>query len=629
MAKRIMNTIATALLLCVLAATYVSGSMLVLVGAGYINAVKNNPDSVGDYTQTATFRRVTGEYMDALYAAVSGEKELDLPYNDEIAFFAYGLDTNMVYCSDKTIYDMPSFDSKYMESDSYIYYLKYSSGNFRGNDKASGVTESFEYSYTDAANNVFGNEQKYYSDAAMIIAVLPPDYGLSGYTYSRIEFALLKNGPQLLFVMAGVFLVCLSVLMSVNVRRRVIERFIAKVYSWIFFEFKLAVLIFVVWKDIGFFVSGQRNAFWVVTVLTLVPIFYVAYCGIRYRQGKFFKVSLFGFAYNLARELFDAVAPVSEPQIRFRRRAAALLAFGIVLPVLFFILTNILFGAEGVRITVGIYIALFIAVFVFVFLRYGKLLNDVCNLTSLTSVFALGGKLPRTKFEKTNDVYLLAKNVSEFDKAVDAAAEMKFRKSSKRFLEMSDALDEIRMQMDILSELTENAQGEMAEEVQARIKHIYGLMEDMQSSLLEEKPISAPVLKRIDLLDVMDDVLNTKIAQFSAAMLKIKVDIPDPPAYITADYSQIRSAFDILFTNTAMYAASGTNVEISLKKDGQNWIYTIVNDEDLVPSSPASGVAISTGLTVASEYVSINGGTLTKSSEGGRFTVALSFPAAR
>ena len=195
--------------------------------------------------------------------------------------------------------------------------------------------------------------------------------------------------------------------------------------------------------------------------------------------------------------------------------------------------------------------------------------------------------------------------------------------------EMSDALDEIRMQMDIISELAENSKDESAEETRVRIKHIYGLMEDMQSSLLEEKPISAPVLKRIDLLDVMDDVLNTKIAQFSAAMLKIKVDIPDPPAYITADYSQIRSAFDILFTNTAMYAASGTNVEISLKKDGQNWIYTIVNDEDLVPSSPASGVAISTGLTVASEYVSINGGTLTKSSEGGRFTVALSFPAAR
>ncbi|MBR6772914.1 MAG: HAMP domain-containing histidine kinase [Clostridia bacterium] len=628
MAKRIMNTIATALLLCVLAATYVSGSMLVLVGAGYVNAVKNNPDSVGDYTKTATFRRVTGEYMDALYAAVSGEKELDLPYRDDIAFFAYGLDTNMVYCSDKTIFDMPSFDSKYMESDSYIYYLKYSSGNFRGNDKASGVTESFEYSYTDAANTVFGNEQKYYSDAAMIIAVLPPDYGLEGYTYSRIEFTLLKNGAQLLFVALGVFLVCLSVLLSVNVRRRAIERFIAKVYSWIFFEFKLAVLAFVIWKLIGLYVTGQRTAFWVTSVLALVPIFYVAYCGIRYRQGRFFKVSLFVFAYNLARELFDAVSPVSDPQIRFRRRAAALLAFGIVLPILFFVLTNILFGAEGVRITAGVYIALFIAVFVFVFLRYGKLLNDVCNLTSLTSVFALGGKLPRTKFDKNNDVYRLAENVSDFDSAVDAAAEMKFRKSSKRFLEISDALDELKMQMDILDELARNPR-EDGEELLSRIKHIYDLMDEMQSALLEEKPISAPVLKRIDLLDVMDDVLNAKIAQFSAAMLKIKVDIPDPPAYITADYTQIRSAFDILFTNTAMYAASGTNVEISLKKDGQNWVYTIVNDEDLVPASPASGVAISTGLTVASEFVSINGGTLTKSSEGGRFTVSLSFPAAR
>ena len=629
MAKKVMKFIATALLLCVLAATYISGSMLVLVGAGYVKAVKENPDNVSDYTKTASFRHVTGEYMDALYAAVSSGENLVLPYDDEIAFFAYGLDTNMVFCSDKTVYDMPTFDSRYLESDSYIYYLKYSSGNYRGNDKASGVTESFEYSYTDATNAVFGNEQKYYSDAAMIIAVLPPSYGLSGYAYSRVEFTLLKNGPQLLFVMAGVFLVCLSALMSGKANRRTIEKFIAKVYSWIFFEVKLGVLIFVIWKIIGLFVTGQRNACLVMFVLTVTPIMYIAYCGIRYRQGKFFKVSLFVFGYNLARELFDAVAPVGDPQLRFRRRAAALLSFGIALPILFYVLTNLLFGAEGVRVTIGVYIALFIAVFVFIFVRYGKLLNDVCNLTRLTSVFALGEKLPAVKFEKNNDIRQLAENISHFDKAVDAAADMKSRKSSKKLLEMSDTLDELKIQMDIIRSSVEALEGNALEDAQGGLKNVYDLVEKMQTSLLEETPVVAPVLKRIDLLDVMDDVLNTKIAQFSAAKLKIKVDIPDPPAYITADYAHIRNVLDILFTNTVMHAASGTNVEISLKKDGQSWIYTISNAEDLFPISPSAGAAISTGLTDAEEFVTINGGTITKNSEDGKFTVTLKFPAAR
>ncbi|MBR4941110.1 MAG: HAMP domain-containing histidine kinase [Clostridia bacterium] len=629
MAKRVFNMIAAASMLFILVATYLSGAMLSLLGIGYFRAVKNNPDSVADYTQTSSFRRVTGEYMDALYAAVSGESPLELPYDDEIAFFAYGLDTNRVYCSDMTVFDMPSFDKKYMDSASYIYYLKYSSGNFRGSDKASGVTQSFEYSYTDAANLVFGNEQKYYSDAAMIVAVLPPDFGLTGYRYSRVEFFLLKNGAQLLFVTLGVFLVCLSVIMGASRRRKMVDRFIANLFLWVFFEFKVGFAALMTWIMAGQLLRGDIESFWVTFVLTFIPVFYIGYCGVRYHRGKFFRLSLCLTGYDMIKSLFDVVAPVSDAQVRFRRRAIALMSFGVMLPVLFFTLSCLLFDASVIRVCLGIYIVIFCVIEIFVFRRYGKLLNDVCNLTNLTSVFALGGRLPETDFHTHDDIAQLAENLRAFDSAVDAAAEMKFRKSSKRFYDISNSLDELKMQVDILQDMISEPEDNISPDVQSRARHIADLIDGMQISLLQDTPIMAPVLKRMDLLDVMDDVLNAKIAEFSAAKLKLNVDIPDPPAYITADYAHIRTAFDILFTNTALYARSGTEVDISLVKDDQNWIYVISNEESPYTNVGSAGAAISTGMTMAREYISINGGTLSKTSSHGRYTVRISLPAAR
>ena len=629
MTKRVYNIIITSLMLLLLLATYVSGALLALVGIGYVSAIKNNPDSVADYTKTASFRRVTGEYMDALYASVTGDEPLKMPYDDDIAFFAYGLDTNRVYCSDKTLSDMPSFEGHYMDSEAYPYYLRYSYGKFRGNSKASGVAESFEYIYTDAASTVFNNEQKYYSDAAMVIAVLPPDYGLTGYSYSRVEFALLKNGAQILFIALGIFLICLSALLSIPRRRRQVDKLIASIFTGVFCEIKLGAVALVVWFALGHLVRGNLAAFTTLSVLTLIPCAYITYCCARYQRGKFFKMSLLDIGYSLAKELYDTVAPVSEPRVRFRRRAITLMVFGVVFPVLFFILADVVFGLQAVRISIGVYVILFCLVEIYLFRCYGKLLNDVCNLTSLTSVFALGARLPETNFKENDDIRQLADNISHFDDAVDAAAEMKFRKSSKHFHEMSASLEEMKMQIDILQDMISDLDEESTAHIRSRARHIASLMDEMQTRLLQDTPIAAPVLKRIDLLDVMDDVLNAKIAEFSAARLKLKVDIPDPPAYITADYAHIKSALDILFTNTAMYAASGTEVEISLKKDGQNWVYTVENDESPYAHSGTAGSAISTGLTMAREYISINGGTLTKRSENGRYSVTVSLPAAR
>ena len=78
-----------------------------------------------------------------------------------------------------------------------------------------------------------------------------------------------------------------------------------------------------------------------------------------------------------------------------------------------------------------------------------------------------------------------------------------------------------------------------------------------------------------------------------------------------------------------MYAQAGTQVDISLRKDGQNWIYTIENEESPYAYAGAASADLSTGLTMAREYISINGGSLSQLSDNGRYSVTLKLPAAR
>ncbi|MBQ5972680.1 MAG: HAMP domain-containing histidine kinase [Oscillospiraceae bacterium] len=626
MAKRIVNILLTALMLFFMLTTYLSGALLLAVGVGYGTALKNNPDSVANYTRTSSFRRTTGEYMDALYRAVSGDEPLTLPYDDDVAFFAYGLDTNRVYCSDGAVFDIPSFDEKYMNSPSYIYYLKYSSASFRGNDKASGVTETFDYSYTDAAAAVFGNDVRYYADAAIILAAEPPAYGLRGYAYSRTEFFLLKNGAQVLFVAAGLFLTSLAVLLTARTRRRMIERSLAAGWSWIFAEIKLAAVAVLVWKLAGFLIRGETSAFWALTAAAVLPLAYLIYCGIRYENGGFFRVSLIGRAYALVRDLYDTVAPVSTPLRRFRRRAAALMVFGIALPALFFVLADVLVGLEAVRISAAVVLVVDSVVAVLLFRRYGKLVNDVGALTRLTSVFEQGGRLPETDVPKNDDIRRLADNLRRYDESVDAAAERKIQEASLRMQQVYESVDEIKAQLGTLCEMLGDG---ASPEAAGQARSILEMADDMQRELLSESMLNAPVLKRMDLLAAMDEVLNAKIAEFSAARLRVRSRLPDPPAYITADYAHIRAALDILFTNTSLYAQAGTEVEITLEKDGQNWVYTVENEESPYAYAGAAGAALAARLNMAREYVSLNGGTLAQESDNGRNTVIMRLPAAR
>jgi hypothetical protein len=158
------------------------------------------------------------------------------------------------------VYDVPAFEGLYLNNKSYIYYCKYTAGAFRGASSASGKAIEFEVPYENSATELFDGRQRDYPGTVLIIAVAKPKYSFEGYGYSRLEFLLLKNGVQYLFVAIGFFLVSFAVAMYGGGARRRLEKYISTVVSWIYFEIKLAALILAVYLVSGaslspFFIS--------------------------------------------------------------------------------------------------------------------------------------------------------------------------------------------------------------------------------------------------------------------------------------------------------------------------------------------------------------------------------------
>ena len=218
--NKVFRGIAAALVLLFMLITYISGSIALLLGIGYYTAFRNNGLDITDYTQTGSFRRITREIFDVLYDAVTNGKRVEFPYGDELAYFAYSSDTGITTCSDPEVYDVPAFEGLYLNNKSYIYYCKYTAGAFRGASSASGKAIEFEVPYENSATELFDGRQRDYPGTVLIIAVAKPKYSFEGYGYSRLEFLLLKNGVQYLFVAIGFFLVSFAVAMYGGGARR-------------------------------------------------------------------------------------------------------------------------------------------------------------------------------------------------------------------------------------------------------------------------------------------------------------------------------------------------------------------------------------------------------------------------
>ncbi len=624
--RKFFRGLATAFVLLFMLFTYISASSIILIGLGYSSALKNNEGDVLDYTATSTFRRVTLENFDSLYAAVTSDGDVSFRYDDELVYFAYSAGTGLTLCSDPEVYDVPTFESLYLDNASYPYYCRYSAGTYKGESSASGESVAFEVPYERSGTEIFDGEQRNYGDTVIILAVLEPRAALEGYGYARIEFTLLKNGMHYLFAATGAFLVAMSVVLSGGSARRRIERAISSAVSWVYIEFKLAVIALAVWLIYG--QTGRIGARFFIIVLALgIPLLYIIKCNAQYAPRTFFKKSLCYDLYLYLKSIYDRVVPVMPLQIKVRRQVLTLFIFGFALPFALFFASDAFLGLAVVRILIPFYILYFGVVFALFFKGYSSLVNDISELTRFSSAITIGDRLPDIKLDEKDDLYELKTNISKIDESISAAADLKFRQSNKKLSEILSSLSELKEQSGLLKELAGDT-GQNNPEILAISKRIASISDKMTDTIMLDSPVTAPVLKRIDFLALLDEVMNSKLPELSAAQLKVHAKLPPPPAFITADMSHIRAALDILLSNLAMYALSGSDVEMVLRKEGQVWRFIIVNIESPYACSDNASVALATGLSLAKEYLALNGGRLEHTSDGNKFGVSFVLPVA-
>ena len=145
---------------------------------------------------------------------------------------------------------------------------------------------------------------------------------------------------------------------------------------------------------------------------------------------------------------------------------------------------------------------------------------------------------------------------------------------------------------------------------------------------MPDRPVSAPILKRFDLLPLLAEVETARLAELSAARLAVHTDAPQTAVLITADPLHIRTVLDILYTNAAMYANADSTVEVQIRREGDNWRFIMMNTTAHEINADAPESALASGLDQARTYLSLNGGELDYTTMNGRFGVSFVLPAA-
>lgn len=606
-----------------------SGAACCTLGCGFVIAQKDNRLPVSNYTQTNVFRRTTRETFDALYEAVSARSEpVGIP--DGTAYFAFSLKTNATLSSDPQIADIPSFEAAYGGSDAYIYFCRYSANVFRGSSSVTGQPAAFEYPYTDAATAIFDGTMRNYEDAAILIAVLRPTHlSTDGFGAALLEWFVLRRGLTSLFVLAGVFLFSLAVVLVNGSRRRRIERRISDLVSWLYLELRLAAIAAVIYVCIRAWAFPPTYQTTAAVTLLLIPMLYVLRCSLRYRGGRsFFSNSAAVHIIRFLRDQLNAVLPVSQAQRGVRMQAIRLILFGFCLPMLLFFLSDLLLGLRAVRLMIPFYLFYFAVLFALFYRQYARLVNQVSELERLSAMLPLGEHVPQSDLTDSDPLYPLTCNLNAIDDAVNARAEQLFIRSHKKLAQLSASISELKEQLRLLETTAcANASCE-SPDASICLKRLNQITDTMLDTVMQNMPVTAPVLKRLDLLTVLDEVSNARMPEISAAQLTIHSHLPSAPVLITADPRQIHAVLDILYGNLAMYALAGSNVELHIRREGEFWRFVLVNLVAPTADTGDAATKFSTGLTLAREYLALNGGSLESSARDNRFGVSILLPAA-
>lgn len=618
--KKLLRSLSLAVTALCMCAAYFSAAALILTGVGYAGAYTRSA-AISDYTGTPAFKEASLKTLDALYLAVTAEEAAPPELPSGSVWFAFSLAANRVLCSDGKISDVPGFEEGYLNGEGMRYVCRVSGGTFTVENRAAGTKT--EYAFSESAA-LFGGETRRYDDCVLIFALPDVPMGFTGFRLAKWELFALKNGPLYAFVLAGVLMVSLAVLASGGARRRRIERFAASGVMWMYFEFKLAALAAAAWYTAS---ASALMPLLARILLIDLPLLGLLGCNARYYPKTFFRQSLCRDVAAAVRGFYDSLLPVLPMQVKLKKRLSTLAIFGFAVPIALFFLTDLLIGADGLRLVLPFYI-FYLAGAVYLFARhYVELCNGVSDLIRGSAMLPLGAAVPDFGFEEGDDLYPLARNLSESDKSAAAAADRMFLQTNKKLAELKTAAGELRDMISVLEITVKSSEDDP--ELAAQVRSIADRAENFTKILAAEAPLSPPVLKRCDLLTILDEVVNEHLPELSAARLSIRARLPQPPAYITADPSQIRAMLGIIFDNLAKYSLSGSRVELSVRLDSEQWIFEMTNTVNTA-GSPADVKLMpsSTGLIRAREYVELNGGTFSREMSGEFFRVSFTLPAA-
>lgn len=210
--------------------------------------------------------------------------------------------------------------------------------------------------------------------------------------------------------------------------------------------------------------------------------------------------------------------------------------------------------------------------------------------------------------------------------------------------ELRNPLMAFRAGLQLLEREADEARGKLIRERMAtQVFHLSRLIEDLLDiSRIDQGKITLR-LERISLQAVLESAVETSRPRIEAGRHSLRLNVPDEPAWITADFTRLSQVISNLLTNAAKYTPPQGDIELAVQLEPDAVEIVVADNGPGIPAEmqasifelytqlpapktrPSEGLGI--GLALVKQLVQLHQGAITVQSEGrdqgSRFTVRL------
>lgn len=422
--------------------------------------------------------------------------------------------------------------------------------------------------------------------------------------------------------------------------RRELSRRIAAHTANLYFEWKLAFAILVLFLTTGF-VSGSIPGN-VVCFLLSLPGYYLIAIDLRYNRGSWRRNVISTMLRRRAeyRKTFEQKLPLERRLLErwddFIKCEAITFSVGLVLSIF----------------TVGLLAPVTIALMVYFAYRYGKLhrqlAQDLGRLTTQITSVQQGKNTAPLLLPQDSDLREAAHALNDIEHGVNTAVEERVKSERMKVELITNVSHDIKTPLtsiisyvDLLKQeetLPDHVKDyiKVLDEKSLRLKNMIQDIFDVSKAAsgnmeLQMEPLDLGKLVRQTLAD-MDEAVQ-------ASQLLFRVDIPDQPVTITADGGRLYRVFQNLISNALRYSLEGTRVFVSLTEaDGFACValknisrYELDPNVDITERFVRGDAARTTagsglGLSIAKSFTEACGGEFSIQIDADLFTARVTFP---